>query len=372
MRIAILTLPFFTNYGGILQGYALQTILERIGCRTQHLQPSFPFRSRPPWWVMPAVFMKRAFRKYVQKDGCLKVFEDPNKTISQHTRRFIREHLSIRYMKPKDWKDTLVDEYDGFIVGSDQVWRPKYCGHVDRMFFGFIRGRLTKRIAYAASFGTDENEYSENEVELCRKLMTDFTEISVRELSGINLCMDVFGRKAKCVLDPTLLLTAEDYRRLVPEDYSSQNRGKIMTYVLDKSREIASFVRKYSTYRNITAFSVMGNVDDASRPISERIQPPIEKWLCGFMDAQFVITDSFHGCVFSIIFHRPFFCLGNLNRGQDRFKSLLSIFGLEDRMVDPDTPLDALPKDMDWSKVDAILDFKRSEAVSFLLDAINS
>lgn len=100
-------------------------------------------------------------------------------------------------------------------MGSDQVWRPRYAKELGPYFFSFLEGTAARRIAYAASFGTAECEYTREERERCARLLAEFEGVSVRERTGIGQCRDYFGRDdTRQVLDPTLLLTAEDYRPL--------------------------------------------------------------------------------------------------------------------------------------------------------------
>ena len=108
---------------------------------------------------------------------------------------------------------------------------------------------------------------------------------------------------------------------------------------------------------------------DESHPLQERIKPSVEKWLRGFYDAKFVITDSFHACVFSIIFHKQFVVVGNKERGMSRFESLLEMFGLEDRLVNIGDDISSLSK-IDYVAVDKIYDTLKEESKSFLFNAL--
>ena len=115
-------------------------------------------------------------------------------------------------------------------------------------------------------------------------------------------------------------------------------------------------VTSVSQHFNLKPFSIKVCGDNRNLTIGERTQPSVEKWLQAFIDADYVVTDSFHGCVFSIIFHKPFVVIGNNERGVDRFNSLLSIFHLEKRMVHENTVLeDVLNESIDYSYVDSIM-----------------
>ena len=371
MKIAILTLPLHTNYGGILQAYALQTVLERMGHEVEHLQPEVTYPPLHPAWQMPLVWGKRLLRKYLGGDRKLPIFENPYKWIRKYTDEFVDNNIHCRYLEEKEWGTGLVGDYDFFVVGSDQVWRPRFALNLGRFFLNFLDGAKTGSISYSASFGVDYDEYSDEERAMARSLMPLFNAVSVREESGIKLCREIFGIDAICTLDPTMLLTSEDYDNL--SDKAPLSSGKLMTYILDESQRTDEIIDNVAKERGLTPFRVNSKVEqgDNEPKLSNRQQPPVENWLRGFRDAEYVITDSFHACVFSIIYNKPFLCIGNGFRGMARFNTLLGQFGLMDRLISVDS--DHIPSsDIDWTKVNAILDEKRRKSLDFLRQALGN
>ena len=334
MKIGILTLPLNTNYGGILQAYALQTVLERLG-HEAYLIEMRRRKLRMPIWKAPFAYAKRIFRNirgqrwpifYEQK---LNV-EMP--IIRQHTDKFISKYLKRKvYGNFSDIKET---DYDAIIVGSDQIFRAAFL-HKDivHSYLDFAVGWNIKRIAYAASFGTKEWEYSKKQTIECGKLIKLFNAVSVREASGIILCSKYFGIKAEHVLDPTLLLDRVDYVELFKATNTPRSQGNLLCYILDKTIEKNCIIDEIAKGLNLIPFNVKSESDLVSDPLVKRIQPPIEQWLRGFYDAEYVVTDSFHACVFSILFKKPFIVIANERRGLARIMSLLTVFGLEDRLV---------------------------------------
>ena len=371
MKIAILTLPLHTNYGGILQAYALQTVLERMGHEVTHLQPKVKYTRLHNPIVMPLVWCKRLCRKYFQGDSELPVFENPYKWARKNTDRFISENLNCRFLAPEEWNEGLASEYDAFVVGSDQVWRPIYTQDVTRFFTAFLGHSDICRIAYAASFGVDVNEFSEEQIACGREYLKMFSGISVREESGIKLCKELFDVQACQVLDPTMLLRREDYQRFAST--APQSPGNLMVYVLDRTEEKDAFISGFAEKRGLVPFytnsktEVPWNVDI---PAAERQHPPLETWLKGFADAEFVLTDSFHACVFSILFHKPFGVFVNLERGLSRIESLLRPLGLMDRCIF-DAPVD-LDRPIDWELIDNVLMQKAESSMEFLKQSLNN
>lgn len=369
MKIAVVTLPFRTNYGQILQGYALQTTLERLGHKVVLLDD--PYYSTSYYFIYPLMCLKRFIRKFFNGESHIDIFTPPHERIKMHTQQFINKHIHIK--KVHKWNSALAQQYDAFIVGSDQVWRPQYFKSrfrtgIELAYLSFADDISIKRIAYAASFGTDECEYTTDQLQNCSRLAKLFNAISVREDSGVHICKEFLNVNAQHVIDPTLLLNTNDYTSLIPQG-SSKSDGSLLVYVLDDNESISKGITQLSIKKGLKPFSVKGKHESSGTPLSECIHPPVEHWLRGFQDAEFVITDSFHACVFSILFHKPFICIGNKDRGMSRFTSLLRMFHLEDRLVSSledftDTPIN-------WEEVDAILVTKRAEAMEFLTTALN-
>ena len=373
MRIGIVTLPLHTNYGGLLQAYALQAVLKSMGCSVIHLQPEVVFAESHPLWKMPMVYCKRASKKIFCGERNIPIFMHPHKWIRIYTDAFIASHIHPRYLNEEEWTEGLSNEYDAIIFGSDQIWRPIYAYPIEKYFGSFIGNSKIKRVSYAASFGTEDNEYSKEQLSLCRNLLNKFNAVSVRENSAVAICKERFGVEAKHVLDPTMLLTHGDYECLFKQANTPKSAGTLAVYVLDENQQIDSFIEKQSLQQELTPFRINSTkVENWNAKLSERQQPPVERWLRAFHDAKFVITDSFHACVFSILFHKPFICIGNKSRGMSRFDSLLNMFGLENRLVDINDIVDYVEKEIDWEHVDKVLAQKRKEAYRFLSQALQS
>lgn len=323
MKIAILSLVLHENYGGILQSYALQTVLERMGHTVEVLNrpPAYPSTN---WKEVP----KRIVKKLLGRDEV--IFKELrykreaatlNKAVWDFRKKYIHERII------KDFSEINESDYDCIVVGSDQVWRPKYfksqwgCG-IENAYLSFTKGWNIKRIAYAASFGVDEWEYTEEETRLCKEAAKMFDVITVREDSGVELVIKHLGLEATQVLDPTMLLEKGDYINLFEAAKTPQSEGTLLNYVLNPSNDKKAFIKRVTKERNLKPFSINNRLVKQNLPFEERILPSIETWLRGFYDAEFVITDSFHACVFSILFEKPFVAIGNKKRGMARFKSL--------------------------------------------------
>lgn len=369
MRIAILTLPLHINYGGILQAYALQTVLKRMGhevCLIEEKQRT----ARLPLWKAPLSYGKRILKNIM---GCsVPIFYEQKINretlmIRQNTDLFINKYITRRIVA--NFSDISETDFDAIVVGSDQIWRPKYFPQVANAYLDFTEGWNVKRIAYAVSFGTNEWEYSREQTEHCKELVKQFDAVSVRESSGIDMCREHFGIEIQHVLDPTMLLKKEDYIYLFKNTDIPKSNGTLLYYMLDDSPEKRVVVNKLADENGFKIFRVNAE-DDISLPIEKKIAPPIEQWLRGFYDAEFVVTDSFHACVFSIIFNKPFIAFGNVIRGMSRFSSLLSMFGLEDRLrIEMSDYI--VNGGIDWNRVNSLLNKKRESSIKFLVNSLN-
>lgn len=266
--------------------------------------------------------------------GGLSYIHRRSKTVERglnEIRRFVRENIHLT--KPLRSSGALAKwvkycGYDCIVVGSDQVWREIYSPDIEDFFLGFLpEDDKRLKITYAASFGTADSPISEAHLENCVRLAKRFDALSVRERSGVEILKDTFGLEARLVLDPTLLLTAEQYRFPVENTMA----GGIVSYILDETDDKDSIIGQVAQSLGLNETKV--RISSRSANAGTLLKPSVEEWLAAFATADFVVTDSFHGCVFSIINHKPFIAIANKDRGLERFTSLLGSFGLMDRLV---------------------------------------
>ena len=319
MRIGIVTQPLNGNFGGIMQNYALQTILKDLG----HTPITLDFVQSVPIGLfilsLCKTVLKRLFlwrkvpfisriKKRGDTKGNLFINENINKT----------DYLT-RY------SSKLIDQYslEALVVGSDQVWRPSYNTFLYDMYLNFARDYDIKKFAFAASFGVSNKEYTEKEAKVCKELIRQFKGVSVREKSGKGLCKYYFDVDAEWLLDPTFLLPKERYLDLTSNILPDKS-DFIGAYILDSSQAKENIVDKLKQHTGLTKVKAISNA---------QVDITVEEWLAVFRDAKFIITDSFHGTVFSIIFQKPFIVIPNMERGLDRFKSLLEYFSLERALI---------------------------------------
>lgn len=383
MKIGILTQPLHWNYGGIIQNWALQQMLRSMGHEPETICRQFDYPE-------PTFGLK--IRRCFSFGKCLMqhvVFHDRQTGLMNPLGRIYSQVDAVRYQYPYADTDFVhhcikmtkplysdVDmrkvirkrKYDAFIVGSDQVWREEYSPRIQSYFLDFLPdagGR--KRIAYAASFGKEHDYISPENMSVCCRLLGRFDAVSVREAEGVDIVRRDFGREqVEKVLDPTLLLSEADYGRII-DARERRNEPYLATYILDQTNDKANIIGSVAAERGLS----VNAIDIEVRPGK---MSTISQWLANFADADFVVTDSFHGCVFSIIFGKPFIVIANVERGLGRFISLLGELSLSDRMIycydDYIAHEPRLLTDIDYTSVRECLDTLRQKSLKYLSDAL--
>lgn len=358
MKIGLLSYHKNNNYGWNLQCYALMTVLKSMGHEVTLIN-KMKFSNQSCWERL--------------KNACVRIshlnrgksFEDVQKERGVRIAPFFEKYILPRTRCIKNQKEyRKLPRFDALVVGSDQVWRSKLVNPIEDYYFNFI-DYPAKLISYAASFGVDVREYSTDKIVKCGNLIEKFSAVSVREQSGVKLIRDIYKWKCNPVVmpDPTLLLTEKDYRKIIGNRTNvNKNRGNLFCYILDKTQDKETAIEKLST-----AYSLKPRCIGLSESY---IYPSVEEWLGAFSDADFIFTDSFHGCVFSLIFRKPFIAYGNSSRGLARFISLLNTFEQSERLIQSSAEIDELDslkmKSLDREKIDIIQNHLRTKAFDFL------
>lgn len=322
-RIGILTLPLSINFGGIMQAVALSQYLAGKGYDVTLLDKRRPMTlaQRLALFVLERIPFQN-----------IKGVRQTHRTRKLHS-DFIDLYIPDRspIMRTERSLSRAVERYDldAVIVGSDQVWRMDYLkddGYRE-FFLSFVNSPAVRRIAYAASFGTGEWPHKDR-VPAVSKLLQRFNAISVREDSGVALCRTTFGvDHCEHVLDPTLLIDPQFYKSLGAASRKNGNKT-FLTYLLDAPDRRPLVEAAASTLPH--------GYERRSLVLKQDRPPDLPNWLRSFMDADFVMTDSYHGTIFSLIFEKPFIAIANTGRGADRFQSLLNQLGLAHRLVSAD------------------------------------
>ncbi len=364
--VAILSHPMHGNYGGMLQAYALAKLVGTLVSQVKLYQLPVAEINLSPWQKL-----KKLVRITQYFFGCPGHSAGATQTLLSHRMALnFRKHCVAHGVEFVSDTNNTLTENTTWIVGSDQVWRGQYAEWLKTLPFFFLdfTDETTRRrsISYAASFGTDEWEGSPEDTAVCTHLLKEFKAVSVREESALALCRDVFGVEATRMPDPTLLLTREDYDDLIQwESTSKSTKPYVAAYVLDETPEKLDFLNNLALTHRLAIEHLDTQAQAKER--SRRFPISVSQWLRRIRDAEYIVTDSFHGTVFAIIFHKPFVCLGNEERGTARFNTLLSSFCLESRLVtDIAQAQKVLESPIDWEHVSSVHAGERLRGYNFL------
>ena len=358
MKIGLLSYHRNYNYGWNLQCYALMTVLKSMGHEVT-LIDKMKFSNQSCWGRLKKTC---ACILHLNRG---KSYEDVQKERGERIAPFFDKYILPRTHCIKNKKGyKKLPHFDALVVGSDQVWRSKLVNPIEDYYFSFI-DYPTRLISYAASFGVDVKEYTTDEIVQCGKLIERFNAVSVREQSGVKLIRDIYKWKCNPVVmpDPTLLLTENDYWKIIGNRATeNKNRGNLFCYILDKTQDKETVIEKLSTTYSLKPRRIY---------LSESyVYPSVEDWLSAFSDADFIFTDSFHGCVFSLIFRKPFIAYGNIERGLSRFISLLNIFKQGHRLIKSAADINDIflhnLRNIDNEQIDNIQNTLRSKANKYL------
>jgi len=313
-RIGILTFHFSNhNYGALLQTYASVTLLSKLGYDSKviNLIPEEYQKKRSLMLIISDLILKNPF--YVFRNKFIPL---------------------TKMIKSKKDLIELNNQFEIFFVGSDQVWRKGFAfENYFHYFLDFVNEDKMK-ISYAASFGEDHLDIDNDTRIHLKKLLDGFCSISVREDSGINICRNEFDIKAEKVLDPTLLLTVDDYNVIISsESHKRIKHSYIAYYQLTHTIGESNNALQISKWLNLP----LENVYRQSIDFGIRTFTPFSsfsQWLFKIKQSDFVVTDSYHCMIFAIIYRKDFVVLGNDFGGNTRVTSLLESLDLKDRYLE--------------------------------------
>lgn len=364
MRIAQVTYNEYRNYGNVLQKYALQQTLKKFADFTEVL-----WFDNKNFWVE-----EDAPHAMTQWDPAYRPNQiyPRNWTLYEAVRTAKFKEFDERYIKTRfnlPYIEEIGDEYDFFVIGSDQVWHPLNGSAMPPSLKFFPYFPRKKRIAYAASIGV--SEIPDAYKEYYRQGIAGFDYVSVREEGAIKLIENLGLKAPQLVLDPVFLLTRDEWLKISrqPSWFNEKyQRGYIFTYYL--RNEPPPQVKIIASKLNLPVINLMDFNNFNHYTVG------IEEWIFLMMNASLVFSNSFHGTSFAIIFKRPFIYREDNDDSTKiislRLPSLLKTFGLEDRFakIENDYKIDS-PLEIDFSTRDKILPQEREKAFKFLADALS-
>lgn len=370
--------PLGGNYGGMLQAFALQRSIRTLGYDAVTVNSEVSrMRLKPKliklYLVIKALRERLPTPATISKADREVLWSFTNEFVSKNIATVDLFSMSLRRRRK------YLNKFHAIVVGSDQVWRRPY-SELSRQFLQYAYGLNIRKFSYAASFGIDNvSEYSFVQKVKARILLQQFSSLSVREDSGVTICRQNFQLDAELHVDPTMLLSRKDYTEVIQSSQELLDHPKnvLFSYILDNDISAKVTTESLATSMKLDVESFLVQLPSTASQLSNDLDSfklePVESWLNGIRNARYVVTDSFHGTVFSIIFNKPFIVLRNPRRGSARIESLLRMFNLENRTIEAGSPSEAILnlKEPNWARVNAILEKERSRGINYLRRALD-
>lgn len=372
-RIAIVSPYNEYNYGTVLQAYALQRLLEKGGVEAAYLQysttlpPSFRTRvnRKLKSFYRKIILRKPAYTK-IGLDDYSFVRLPEFKSFVDGYNEFITNRIKVSKQRynPKTMLNCY--EFDAFMVGSDQTWGEARCLPNTPYFLEGVDNRYPK-LSYAPSIGT--THISDKYLAFLKEKLAGFNALSCRERTNCELLTKELGREVSYVLDPTLMLTADEWGEMALSTESLQKKQYILCYILGEKSQISCFAESLGKEKGLPVYYIVTRPFYLQKKHHLFVTP--ESFLGLIKDAAFVITDSFHGSIFSINFNTQFYSFtkreGVNAVDNDRILEILSTFNLAYRYKDDN---DVLEEDIDYSGVNLLLERYREESWTYLQKAL--
>lgn len=365
-KIGIVTWFYYPNPGTAFQAYALQHYISSIpNCKAEIVNM---LGSNPKDSLLAPIN-----RAYASHYGFL--------SKSAYLTKFIRLILGIKSYKycsfqrkyivkwpdktlmPEDYP-SVNERYDWVILGSDQMWNIHITSNSkfsETMFLNFVKG--PKKGAYGPSTGNDV--WTEDINGQIKELLSDFSFIGVREKQAVSMVQSLVKVPVHWSLDPSFLLNKTDWYKIarkpqIKEDY-------IFEYCIFKSPLLRASAEKLSKMTGLRIIESHGDLRKHVPSAKRMPHPSADTWLGYLMNAKYVVTDSFHGCAFSINMNKDFYTV--VTRNGSRIYSILELFELQDRLVNGVDDID-ISKTINWDKVNLKLEDRRKENQDWLKSSL--
>lgn len=352
-KIGIITIHSDLNYGAALQAYALNEYLRIKGYRSEIINyikipnhpRQYPFPMNIAYWLMNLPRFMR-YRKFLAD------------SVSRETYKNLDELMN-----------GFCADYDVVISGSDQVWNPTCGGFIDKLnpayYLAFADKNKYKKVAYASSVGS--YVFNDEEKKTIKKWLDEYSHLSTRETAGALQLESFLHKDVKVVLDPTLLLNTEQWRKA---EHKVNIKDKyVLVYYIDEIDEVVAYARKVAD-KHGWKVAMMSNARKTHPDVDINIPfcGPAE-FLYLFDHAEYICTNSFHGTAFAVNFNKNFISVIKRNSPQ-RAQTLLENVELSERLLTDINNVDSLAEQIDFSSVNEKLEDLRKDSTEYLLNAI--
>lgn len=366
-KVGVITQHRVVNYGSMLQTYALQQIIRELGYECEVID-YYPERFTPFGMLKRIKNKGDKYKRSLLIRTAARIIILPS--------YFIRFRMFFGFLKNRimmtaktyhdeDELNKEAFDYDIYCTGSDQVWNYGWNEKIEYPYFLSFAPDNKKKISYAASFGKGrllECEFSET-----KKLLERYDSISVRELSGVDIVKSLGIDECCSVLDPTLLLNGEEWRKISSDKYKKEKY--ILVYNLNRNIKIDHYAKNLSQKTGLPVRYLSYQLHEFYKNGKMYCNPKVEDFLALIDGAAYVITDSFHATAFSLNFNKEFVIVYP-NRFSTRLQSILEILGLTDRVAKNEYDMGVVKARIDYKRVNTILKQERERSMKWLSDSL--
>lgn len=375
MKVSVITLHTVSNYGSCLQTYATQKLFEQLGLDTEIID--YYRADNLPEYAIEKAFNGGRMRRYQgvwkRAPWLKKLLSIPMGVIVRRQRRpfdeFRRTYLNLspRTYRSADELRSDPPVADIYCTGSDQVWNSIWNNGFEEPFYLTFAPDGKKRIAFAASIGRESID--EWEKPLMREALSRYSAISMREVSGVKILKDLGLSDVELVLDPTLMLDRRSWESIATMPASVAG-PYILVYQLNKNTEMVDYIDSVASKHGLKVVKLSYGIYDVQSSAKNIIAPKVTDFIGLFLNASYVVTDSFHATAYSLNFGIPFTAVAP-ERFSTRIASILSLTGTEERMLDNANYIDLFDRPIDFTRVESSLVEMRKHGMAFLKRAVS-
>lgn len=364
-KVGIVTFHWADNFGAVLQNYALQKTIEKLDIEVEDIN-YIPQQLVKGYGHELNLFelikeygIKIGMKSFLYRLYIYKNIENRRKVFE----KFRKEKLSISKKIYKDEKSIYDNppNYDYYITGSDQVWGPDFYKKSSGIYFLNFINNKGKKIAYAASLA---EKVPADLISDYKKYVNQFDSIAIREKSGKEFIKTITEKNVEVTLDPTLLLKMDEWSKIAK--VPSITEKYILVYDLEYNENVIEIVNEISEKTGIKVIN-FSNVKKYKNVFGTFLYDGPEEFLGYFKNAEMIITNSFHGTVFSILFNKIFFTIPHTTRGS-RMIDLLNELQLNERIIYKKEEI--VTSDIDYVKVEELLEKIREKSVNYLKESL--
>lgn len=366
--IGIITYHHYYNYGTMLQALALQEKVEQLGYQSELID--FKQDNSLSRYEMLKLRIKR-MPVYIKERKKYRALADSREKIKEKNELFEQFYKTYLHVGKKKYTTTqqLMENppvYDGYVVGSDQTWNPFVANSPEAFFLPFVENK-SKKGSYGPSLAV--KSLSDEKEKEYRKKLSNFSFLSCREQDGAQLLSRITQKEVKCVLDPTLLLSAKEWGKYC--EFEIPKEPYILVYFLGEKSEHRRAVEKIQKLTNWKIISLPAAYLEMENNDYKKVWGGPKEFLSLIRGAALICTDSFHGTMFSINFQRNFFSFCKSSDSEEssensRLYSALNIFGLSNRIIHNMDNLTAEDISIDYKNVIPILEEQRRDSIEYL------